>query len=230
MILFVDYEHHSGHASEWGREITRLRTEITYRLEDLAGEHCMLVRYDRVTDDLVERIDPTAVFISGNGSAPEHYTPDELAPMRRLITSRSRPMFGFCGGFQLMATSLGVDLVPLGELTDVADAEAERSSPFARATVTEIGYAPVELAAPGRDHPLLAGLGDAPVFRHAHMFQVALPPAGFTPLASTELCALQMVVDDEYRMVGTQFHPESWTDEHPAGRRLIANFLDWVRS
>jgi gamma-glutamyl-gamma-aminobutyrate hydrolase PuuD len=29
-------------------------------------------------------------------------------------------------------------------------------------------------------------------------------------------------------MVGTQFHPEYWTDEHPAGRTLIANFLTWA--
>jgi len=28
-------------------------------------------------------------------------------------------------------------------------------------------------------------------------------------------------------MVGTQFHPEYATDEHPAGRLLIENFMKW---
>lgn len=185
----------------------------------------MLVRYDRITPELLEQIDPSVIFISGNGSAPERYTEPELEPLRRLVTERSRPTFGFCGGFQVISSILGVPLVPLGDL--VADADAGNSSPFSRASVTEIGYAPVELVA---DHPLLDGLGDAPAFRHAHMFQVSALPEGFDLLASTELTRLQMVVDDEHRVVGTQFHPESWTDEFPAGRRLIANFLDWARS
>lgn len=227
MIVFVDYEHASARTTEWGREVTRLRTEITYRLEDLAGEHCMLVRYDRLTDELLDRLEPTSIVISGNGSIPDRYTDDELAPARRLIRSRRFPMFGLCGGFQLMATTLGSELVPLGDLSDeeVDAADADRS-PFTSATVTEVGYAPVELS---EEHPLLEGLGVAPVFRHAHMFQVDVLPDGFRRLASSALTGIQMAVDDEHRMAGTQFHPESWTDEFPDGRRLLSNFFDWVR-
>ena len=29
-------------------------------------------------------------------------------------------------------------------------------------------------------------------------------------------------------MIGTQFHPEYWTDEHPAGKTLITNFMQWA--
>lgn len=232
MIIFVDYEHASSRQSEWGREITRLRTEITYKLEDLAHEHCMLVRYDRITDELVSKLDPTAVFISGNGTDPKRYLATELEPAFQLIRSRSVPTFGFCGGFQLMALAFDVPLVPLGPIVEgVAeagvDADAANASPFAAASVTEVGYAPVELVA---DHRLFDGLGNDPVFRHAHMFKVADVPDGFRCVARTELTELQMVVDEQHRMVGTQFHPESWTDEYPAGRRMIENFLEWARS
>ncbi len=228
MILFVDYEHESSRQTQWGREITRLRTEITYKLEDLAGEHCMLVRYDRITDELLTRLDPTAMFISGNGTDPARYAPAELEPSARLIRSRALPTFGFCGGFQLMAIAFGVPLTPLGALaTNDVDGDATDASPFATASVTEVGYAPVELLG---EHRLFDGLGSDPVFRHAHMFQVAELPEGFERVARTELTELQMVIDDEHRMVGTQFHPESWTDEHPAGRTLIENFLDWARA
>lgn len=228
MILYVDYEHASSRNTEWGREITRLRTEITYKLEDLAGEHCMLVRYDRITDELIAQLDPTAMFISGNGTDPSRYLDSELEASTRLIRSRSVPTFGFCGGFQLMAIAFGVPLTMLGpqRAGEVGPGAAD-ASPFATASVTEVGYAPVELLG---EHRLFEGVGDDPVFRHAHMFQVAERPEGFTTLARTELTELQMVVDDEHRMVGSQFHPESWTDEHPAGARLIQNFLDWARS
>lgn len=227
MIIFVDYEHESSRSTEWGREVTRLRTEITYRLEDIAHEHCLLVRYDRITEDLLARVAPSALFISGNGSDPARYRSHELAPSVDLIRSRRFPTFGFCGGFQLMSSALGIGLEPLGELaTDEVDEAAASASPFANASVTEVGYAPVELIA---EHRLFDGLGPNPVFRHAHMFQVSDVPDGFARVARTELTELQMVVDDEHRMVGTQFHPESWTEEHPAGRRLIENFLDWAR-
>ncbi|MFT6762390.1 MAG: GMP synthase-like glutamine amidotransferase [Candidatus Aldehydirespiratoraceae bacterium] len=228
MILFVDYEHASSRGTEWGREIMRLRTEINYKLEDLAGEHCMLVRYDRITDDLVAQLDPTAMFISGNGTNPNRYLESELEASTRLIRSRSVPTFGLCGGFQLMAIAFGVPLTLLGPPRGGEDDQAAAdASPFASASVTEIGYAPVELLG---EHRLFEGLGDDPVFRHAHMFQVADLPGGFTTVARTELTELQMVVDNEHRMVGAQFHPESWTDEHPAGERLIQNFLDWARA
>ena len=228
MIIFVDYEHASNRQTEWGREITRLRTEITYKLEDLAHEHCMLVRYDRVTDELITQLDPTAIFISGNGTDPKHYLERELESSARLIRSRSVPTFGFCGGFQLMALAFGVPLAPLAALHHgEVDSASHHVSPFAAASVTEVGFGPVELLG---DHRLFEGLGANPVFRHAHMFQVAELPEGFDAVARTELTELQMVVDDVHRMVGTQFHPESWTDEHPAGGRLIENFLEWARS
>jgi GMP synthase-like glutamine amidotransferase len=226
MILLVDYEHASSRETEWGREIMRLRTELTYKLEDLAHDYCMLVRYDRVSDDLLRMTDPTAIFISGNGTDPARYTDVELAPIEGVIRAQEYPIMGFCGGFQLMASALGVELQPMGAVRDdVTEADAA-GSPFASASVTEVGWLPVDLDGA---HEILAGLGDAPVMRHAHMFEIAETPAGFARIARTDLCEEQMFVNDASKAVGTQFHPESWTDEHPAGGRLISNFLDWVR-
>ncbi|MDH3296626.1 MAG: hypothetical protein OER95_20080 [Acidimicrobiia bacterium] len=38
----------------------------------------------------------------------------------------------------------------------------------------------------------------------------------------------RILAADDRRLVGTQFHPEYWTDDHPDGRTVIANFLDWI--
>ncbi|MEL7207591.1 MAG: hypothetical protein AAGK32_05070, partial [Actinomycetota bacterium] len=57
---------------------------------------------------------------------------------------------------------------------------------------------------------------------------VPVPPAGFTVVASTPTTPVQLAIDDDRRMVGAQFHPEYWTEEHPAGRTLITNFLRWA--
>jgi GMP synthase (glutamine-hydrolysing) len=89
----------------------------------------------------------------------------------------------------------------------------------------EVGYNPIEMLG---DHPLLHGLGPNPVFRHAHGLHVPEAPAGFQVLARTAVTPVQLAINDERRMIGTQFHPEYWTDEHPAGRTLITNFMQWA--
>ena len=233
MLVFVDYEHEERYAHRSGQKIQAARTWITYRLEDLSGLPCMLVRYNRITPQLLERLDAAAIFISGNGTDPDRYRSDELVTIHEIVRTTALPMFGFCGGFQLIAQALGATLVPLEFSPAQAEAAAAwddepRSGPIVRfpgGELAEFGYFPVAVTGA---HPLLDGLGDQPIFRHAHGLHVPDPPAGFTVFASTEVTPVQLAVHDERRIVGAQFHPEYWTDEHRAGRTLIANFLHWA--
>ncbi len=231
MIVFVDYEHELGRSQPWGEKILAARTWITYRLEDLSGQHCMLVRYDKITPQLMIDLDATALFISGNGTDLAHYDQASLDPLRSIVAARRIPQFGLCGGFQFIAETLGAEVVPLGGSLLSIGAESEETnnssdnaSDSAPETIREVGYSAVDILA---DHPILAGLDDRPVFRHAHSLHVPQPPAGFDVVASTEITPVQMAINDEHRIVGTQFHPEYWTDEHPAGRTMISNFLSW---
>lgn len=232
MIIFVDYEHVRAHDSTWGEKLLAARTRITYRLEDLANQHCLLVRYDRITPQLVHDLDAKAIFISGNGTAPSHYTDASLAPLRSIVGESGLPIFGFCGGFQCIAEALGSAVVPLEPTIDVDDvgeataatADAAEQEPPATRGPVEFGYLPIDVTV---DHPVLAGLGQSPVFRHAHSLHVPNPPDGFDVLASTEITPVQMAIHNERRIVGTQFHPEYWTEEHSDGETMIANFLQW---
>lgn len=223
MLIFVDYEHANRYRDGGGTNIQAARTWISYRLEDLSGLPCLLVRWDRITPQLLTQIDAKAIFISGNGSKPSLYQAVDLEPLYGIIRDSGLPIFGFCGGFQCFSQALGVKL----ELLDVAaDAqETDSLKKFPSGHFGEVGYHPIELLA---EHPLLDGLGEAPVFRHAHGFHVPAPPTGFAVAARTEITPVQIAISDERRAIGTQFHPEYWTDEHPAGKTLIANFLRWA--
>ena len=220
MLVFVDYEH-ADYRGEWAQMIQAARTWITYRLEDISGLHTMLVRYDRITPELLERIEARAIFISGQASDPEVYRADELAPLQRIVRTSGLPVFGLCGGWQFLAQALGAELEPIAptEAQSADDSIVEWPNGPA-----EFGYHPVEVLA---EHPLLDGVERPPTFRHAHALHVPEPPDGFEVVAATGVCLVQMAVDDERKLVGTQFHPEYWTDEHPDGRRLLQNFLRW---
>lgn len=225
MLVFVDYEHADGFERNHGEKMLAGRTRINYRLEDLAGTHCHLVRYDRIDQELLDTIGATALFISGNSFAPDDYDPQALAPIHAIIHETELPIFGFCGGFQLIAQALGADVVPLPSPATHLDDPRVITTKAGRSF--EYGYHPVDLTGDGSGHPLLNGLDEHPVFRHAHGLHVPELPGGFTNLASTAATPIQMAVHDKRRIVGTQFHPEYWTAEHPAGQALIANFLAW---
>jgi GMP synthase (glutamine-hydrolysing) len=191
-------------------------------LQDVTGQRCLLQRYTDVDAGIVGELDVTAVFISGNGAAVDMYDERDLEGLRAIIRSGTTPVFGFCGGFQLLGTTLGAPLERIGRLDDGEEDPHPNYEPGWR---KELGYEPVELLV---DHPLLAGLGERPVFRHAHTSELKEAPDGFVNLARTGVTELQYLAHESLPLAGTQFHPEYWTTEHPAGRRLIANFCDWA--
>ena len=222
--MFVDTEPRHNRDSRVPERLDAARTRLTYRLEDLAERPVHLVRRDAVAGELVNsvysvaepaklfqirQIEVEAIFVSGNSVAPASFGAEADA-LFELVTNTERPTFGFCGGHQLIARALGVDSVP------VVDGE--------NTPATESGYLPVETTA---DHPLTLAIGNAAVFRQHHSWQVPTAPPGFVNLASTALSEVQMLVNEDRHMVTTQFHPEYWTSEHPAGAALIRAFLEW---
>lgn len=222
MILFVDNEHASGYEKPWGEKLLAARTRIKYRLEDISGDLCLMARYFQITPALIEQYDIRAMFISGNSADPAMYDPAEQAGMRAIIRDGQLPIFGFCGGFQLMGETLGAVLDKIGPLDEGVTDPFPDAYPGMK---KEFGYASVDITA---NHPLTAGLDPHPIVRHAHSLELKGVPAGFEVLASTAVAPIQMMVHTSRPLAGSQFHPEYYTDEHPAGRIMIANFCRWV--
>ena len=222
MILYVDNEHASTYErpdTEW---LLAARARITYRLGDLVDDVCLLARYQDVDPSLIDRHRIRAVFISGHGAPPEAYDESQRDGLRAVVRDSELPVFGFCGGLQFIASSLGVDPVRMGRLSEDVDDPHPMYEP---GWITELGYAPVR---PVGSHPLLDGLGPEPVFRHAHSYHLPTLPDGFVRLAETEPCPIQLAAHSERLLAGAQFHPEYWTAEAPAGERLIENFCRWA--
>lgn len=221
MILFVDAEHEEGFDKPWGEFLLAGRTRITYRLEDIAQQTCLLQRYNKVSPGLIKTHNIQAIFISGSGTDPSVYEASQQEGLREIIREANIPIFGFCGGFQLMAETLGAPLERVGQLDDHED---DPNPDFMPGWRTETGYQPVEVLA---SHPVLEGLQESPVFRHFHGLEIKKLPPGFSNYARTEVTENQLAIHDDLPLVGTQFHPEYYTDDDPDGRLVIANFCRW---
>lgn len=224
MIIFVDNEHVTGYDQPWGEKIMAARVRIKYELEDMSGDECLIVRWDRLSPQLLKDVDARAIFISGNSASADEYGESDQAGLREAIASMQWPVFGFCGGHQVMGEVYGVPLEPIGEL-DPRDEAFGEAADFAPGMKVELGYLPVDLTG---SHRMLNGLGDAPVFRQAHSWELKAVPEGFTNYAATDISPVQLIIHDDLPIVGTQFHPEYATEENPAGRILIENFMKWA--
>ncbi|MBV8990422.1 MAG: hypothetical protein JO372_17865, partial [Solirubrobacterales bacterium] len=61
-------------------------------------------------------------------------------------------------------------------------------------------------------------------YKH-HADDVVGLPEGFAVLARSERCAVEAIAAPARRWWGTQFHPESFTEAHPDGARVLRNFF-----
>jgi GMP synthase-like glutamine amidotransferase len=219
MIVFVDNELESAYEKPWGEKIMAARTCIKYRLEDLSNDTCLIIRYNKVNPTLLQAINAKAMFISGNSANPDEYDQAQQKGLKEALLSKLWPVFGFCGGHQVLAQTFGSSLDQIGPLDDN---EVESEATFAPGLKKELGYKPIQI---NTKHPVLDKLDDNPVFRHAHSWELKDLPKGFTNYASTEISPYQLIIHDSLPLMGTQFHPEYYTEQHPAGRTLIENFL-----
>ena len=221
MIVYVDLEHERFRQDPaLATQSLARRLRVAYRLEDISGEPCLIVRYNRVCPDLLREVKARAVLVSGCSTDFEHYAEADLAGLRAVYRDAAWPTLGFCGGCQLLAQTYGapIDAMPL-----LVPGEPD---PYRGAYVPgfrqERGFMPVRVPAA---HKLFDGLGDQPVMFEAHYWEVKTPPAGFRVLAESDLCGIQALAHQDLPLFGTQFHPEQYDDAHPDGRRLLENFF-----
>ncbi len=222
MIVYVDIEHlrvKELGTEQWKRHLSRA-LDIKYRLEEISGDHCLIVHYEQLTPKLLRDLDAKAVLVSGNMTEFQHYEEAKLAGLRAVFKEAMQPTIGFCGGAQMMAETFGstaaaIDSTEAGDMMD--DNWKERTH--------ESGFTPVMKVA---EHPLLVDLTTEFTVMEAHYWEIKGLPVGFRNYAKTAVTPLQLIAHESKPLFGTQFHPESWDEAHPDGRKLLENFFGLV--
>jgi GMP synthase (glutamine-hydrolysing) len=144
--------------------------------------------------------------LSGSSAPWSAHDPAELARLGDVVRTAGRPVLGICAGMQLQAVFAGGTV-------------AAGRSP-------EHGFLPIAIE-DGSD--LLRGLPAEILVFQDHGDEVTALPEGFRVLASSPQCPVQAIADPARRWWGTQFHPEEFRPEHPAGEQVLRNFFALVR-
>jgi GMP synthase (glutamine-hydrolysing) len=166
------------------------------RLAEVLGVEVEVVHYEALEAPSAE-----ALVLSGSFDAWAMHDRRHLGRLYEALRRYPGPVLGICAGMQILVRARGGVV-----------GTAERPVR---------GFGPIDVV---DDTGLLAGL--APRFDafQSHEDEVTRLPDGFRVLASSEACAVEVIAADDRPWWGTQFHPEEWSDEHPAGREIIASF------
>jgi GMP synthase (glutamine-hydrolysing) len=149
-----------------------------------------------------EPLTADALILSGSADPWAMHDPAALDRFYDALRSYPGPVLGICAGMQMLVRAAGGAV-----------------GPSARATR---GFQSIEVL----DHSdLFAGSGGAVGVFESHEDEVTTLPQGFRVLATSPGCAIEAVASDDRPWWGTQFHPEAWDEEHPAGRAILGRFL-----
>ena len=144
----------------------------------------------------------SSVVLSGSSAPWSAHDPAELERLGEAVRAAGRPVLGICAGMQLQVVFAGGTIGP--------------------SRTGEHGYLPIRI----HDRSdLLRGLPREAVVFHDHDDEVVALPDGFRVLASSADCAVQAIADPARRWWGTQFHPEEFRPEDPAGEQILRTFF-----
>jgi GMP synthase-like glutamine amidotransferase len=197
VVELVFTERRSDLSKERARNFDRLREQ----LELVSGEAVGVSHYEDVDAERLARA--SSVVLSGSTASWSDRDQAELDRLGEAVLASGRPVLGICAGMQLQVLFTGGEIGP--------------------GRAPEHGFLPVDVH---DTSDLLRGLPAQAVVFHDHSFEVTALPEGFRVLASSPVCSVQAIAAPARRWWGTQFHPEEWSAEHPAGKQVLPNFFE----
>ncbi len=177
------------------------------------GSEILTEPFHAVSLKRVKSLRPTHIILSGQSDPWEKYPRQSLAGVFEVIKKAPQPMLGVCGGHQQMALAFGA---PIGLMERLEPGEGYEGARRER------GYSAVETTGEG----IFKDLAREISVWHSHFDEVKKLPKGFRRTASNENCAIQAMAHTERPLFGVQFHPELFDPEHPAGEKVLKNFLE----
>ncbi len=220
MLCYVILEHSRHLAKLTGSESDLARLfRHKLRFEEISEVPCLMQHYTRVTPESLRAWNVQALLISGNVTEWDQYDMTVFEDLEWIINEGDWPILALCGAMQLVALLHDVPCGPMGRLPE---GMADPNPDYRPGMLKEKGYYPINIV---RSDALFDGLSQKPVFSQWHYWELKAVPPGFVRLAESELCPIQAIRHETRPVYGTQFHPEEYSEEHPAGKQVLSNFF-----
>lgn len=150
---------------------------------------------------LPDRLDGRYQAIVLSGTKVRAYDLDHYKPLVDLVLGSRLPVFGICGGMQLLATQAGGRLVPGPQRVGGHEAEVDK------------------------DEPLFTYVKPKVTVFHRHTLYLEAAPPGFRSIGRSAQAPVEFLRSDDGRIHGSQAHLEFRKD----GLEILRGFTDLYR-
>lgn len=186
------------HASALTPERRRDHERLRVRFEQIWDVRLVSTPYADVRD----LHGAAAVVLSGSLAPWADHDPAALVRLGHVVSSFGGPVLGICAGMQLQAMFAG-------------GVVGHKQTP-------RYGLVAIEVI---DDRDLMRELPRPTMVYEHHTDEVMELPEDFRVLARSEGCPVEAIGAPERGWWGTQFHPEDFNPEHPAGLGVLRNFF-----
>jgi GMP synthase (glutamine-hydrolysing) len=142
------------------------------------------------------------LVLSGSTDPWALHDPGALARHYTALNAFPGPVLGICAGMQNLVRA--------------------RGGTIGHAARPAYGFSTVDVV---DDGDLLQGCPASIEVLQRHDDEVTSLPPELRVIASSTVCRVEAVAADDRPWWGTQFHPEAWDDDHPAGKVVLERFL-----
>lgn len=203
-------------------------TGLKRKFEQLAGCPAVVLHFTEVTPRNLNLIRPRAVFITGFGYPWSDIHVPDLYPLNDFLHATDIPVYGACGGHQLIGFCFNRDLRRVKQLRDepmrrLRPGETD-PGPVAHNPGYYMAYGFTEVRVLAKD-PIFEGLGRKIRVLEWHYCEVKKLPRHFVLLATSPECKIEMMRHRTRPIYSAQFHAEAWKEPYTDGRQIMANFF-----
>ncbi len=160
------------------------------------GVYCEIIPYDYTIEKIKAKNPKGIIFTGGPNSVYGEDTPT----VEKEVFELGVPVLGICYGDQLMAHLLG--------------------GKVATAPVREYGKTNVKI---DKSSKLFEGIETDGIAWMSHTDYIEEAPKGFKVIATTEVCPVAAMENEEKRLYGVQFHAE--VEHTQFGQKMLENFI-----
>jgi GMP synthase-like glutamine amidotransferase len=167
--------------------------QLRKRFEELGSET------DTVNADSVPgRLDSRYQAIVLSGTKVRAFDRDFYRPLIDLVRGAGVPVFGICGGMQILAVAHGGQLAPGPQRVGSYDVQVDQ------------------------EEPLFSYVKPAVTVFHRHTLYLQAAPEGFRSIGRSEHAPVEFLRSDDGRLFGAQAHLEFRSD----GMEILRGFAD----
>ena len=208
-------------------------------MEQISGERSVIVPFEELTADIITKLCPTAIILTGFGGTFESFDIRSFFGINEVLHTADVPVLAICGSFQLLEPLFTSDITrlprlydtPIRRLTQNDTAYPRYATKYGKTDLSHFymadGFFPITRV---KEDDLFLNLPETFYVRCNHYCEMKTVPPHFVKLAKSGHSPIEAIRHETRPIYGVQFHPECYEEPFLDGYSILQNFFNFAKN